>query len=162
LAIFIYATTGFTFNHNFENITYSISIFLSIIFVFFLWKGITSNKIEYKLDNAKSYVGFLGIVLMFLFLIIGVVIYPSAYFIHKTIEKRVEQNFIIKRKSITTLSSLRCGYEITLENKMATIRTCLPSKNIYNNIIIDSHVKAKTNKSFLGLTINSFEVEIKK
>jgi hypothetical protein len=99
--------------------------------------------------------------LIVLFFIVGVVIYPTAYLIHKIIANEYQETFVILSKDTPYPSFLSCTYEVKLKNKEAIIRKCLPSREIYNRVILNTTVKVRTNKSFFGLTIDSFEIELK-
>lgn len=161
LAIGISTITGFTFNKNFENIAFLLAIILTLIFTFYLWKAIQNNNVKYELNSIGSYIGFIGVNFIVLFFIVGVLIYPTTYLIHKAIEKEHEENFKLISKDIPFRSFFSCSFEIKLENENSIIKKCLPSKKIYDDVIINSIVEAKTHKSFFGLTINSFSIQIK-
>ena len=116
---------------------------------------------KYKLKSIESYIAFIGINIIIIYFIIGGVIYPTSYLIHKIIENKYQETFVILSKNLPYPSFINCAYEIKLKNEEAIIKKCLPNKDIYNRVILNSTVKAKTNKSFFGLTIDSFELEVK-
>ena len=153
----IYYITDFRLRQNFENIMLISESSIVLLFAIFLWVNIKNKKINYKLNSVRSFIGYAGIVMIFFGLLHFSLVYPTAFLIHKVIEKPFQGNFVVVNKNIGAYQS-SCTFKIKLKNKDMSTIVCVPQQ-AYKKINLDDLVYVEGHKSLLGSEVDSVKID---